>query len=81
MRYKEPQARHARIGHPLSSQGLGPTPLTVHVYSCSPKLAKMAEGKPRQSSSCSFSSRARAGLLLPRAISCLEEAEHCYYHY
>lgn len=68
------------LGTPLASWGSGPTPLPVCVYSRSSGLAKMAEGKAQQTSSCTSSSRAREGLL-PRAISCLEEAEHCYYHY
>lgn len=68
------------LGTPLASWGSGLTPRTVCEYRRSSGLAEMAEGKAQQSSSCTSSSRARAGLL-PRAISCLEEAEHCYYHY
>lgn len=47
-------------GHPSASRGSGPILRTAGAYSHSPGLAKMAEGKARQSSSCS---RARAGLL------------------
>lgn len=59
---------------------LGSNPAHSLCLQLSPGLAEMAKGKAGQSSTCFSSSRARAGFL-PRAISCLGEAEHCYYPY